>query len=203
MHGEGDRPGPWIIRSAVGRDVAAISHLIRELASHVGATHEIELKEDVLADALFGSNPVLGTLVAEEDNRVLAIACWFRTFSTWLGRSGLYVEDFYVVPEARGRGIARALFAELAKIAQANGWMRIEWSVTTSNIDAEAFYEGLGAVPLQDVRLWRLAADDITVRRLSAAAHREQNPEVRPSSFGCPPSDNRCHLRSDISASAV
>jgi GNAT superfamily N-acetyltransferase len=152
-----------VIRSARPDDVAAIYQLIRELAEYERAAHEVTGTQEDLRRALFGDRPAVFAHVAEHDGRVAGFALWFVNYSTWLGRHGIYLEDLYVTPELRGRGLGRLLLAELAAICVQRGYGRLEWWVLDWNEPARGFYASLGAVPM----------DEWTVHRLTGPALHE------------------------------
>lgn len=144
------------VRPARRGDVPDILRLIRALAAFEREPDAVEATEPMLAERLFGPAPKVSALVAELDGRAVGIAVWFYNFSTWTGRHGLYLEDLFVEPEARGRGVARALFAELARIALAQDCARIDWAVLDWNADAKAAYRALGAKHNAEWEPWRL-----------------------------------------------
>ena len=138
---------PVAVRVAVPEDLAEIEAMIVELAEFEQAPDEVAFDHDVLAEHLFGPDPAAGVLIATADDRpgeVAGMAVWFRTFSTWLGRPGIYLEDLFVRPEFRRLGLARQLLDALAE--RSGG--RVEWSVLDWNSDAIAFYDRLGADPV-------------------------------------------------------
>lgn len=133
------------IRPATDADAAEIGALIRELADYEDLAHEVEWNIDQLRDALFGVDPVAHVLIAETDEGAVAgFALWFPTFSTFLGRAGIWLEDLFVRPEHRGGGYGKALLAELR--AMTDG--RVEWAVLDWNTSAIDFYHALGARPV-------------------------------------------------------
>ncbi|MEU8870690.1 GNAT family N-acetyltransferase [Streptomyces javensis] len=152
-----------MIRSANPSDVPAIHAMIRELADYERAPQEAKATEEQLRDALFGAHPAVFALIAEEAGGAgesaapVGFALWFRNFSTWTGTHGVYLEDLYVTPRARGGGHGKALLAELARICVERGYARFEWSVLDWNEPAIGFYAAIGAE----------AMDEWTVRRLS------------------------------------
>lgn len=152
-----------VIRSAVPEDVPALLGLIGDLAEYERARHEARATEALLRDALFGDGHVADCEVAEIDGVVVGLALWYRSFSTWTGHTGLYLEDLYVRPEHRGAGAGRALLGRLARICVDRGWSRLEWAVLDWNAPAIGFYRSIGAAPL----------DEWTVNRLTGAALRE------------------------------
>jgi len=148
-----------VIRPATPADVPLILTLIRELAAYEKLEHEVVATEAGLADALFGARPVAEALIADVDGEPAAYALFFPNFSTFLGKPGLYLEDLYVRPAFRGRGIGRALLRHLAGIAVARGWGRMDWAVLDWNAPAIGFYERMGARILPDWRTCRLTGE--------------------------------------------
>ncbi|GAA2419350.1 GNAT family N-acetyltransferase [Actinomadura vinacea] len=139
----------------------AILRLVRDLAEYERALHEVKATEEDLRTALFGEEPRVFAHVAEHDGEVVGFALWFLTFSTWLGRHGIYLEDLYVDPATRGQGHGKALLAELAKIAEERGYGRVEWAVLNWNTPSIAFYESLGARPQDEWTTYRLTGDPL------------------------------------------
>src|SRR5512144_3120259 len=156
----GDR---FAIRPAHRADVAAIVRLIHGLAEFEKLTHLVEVTPESLAPHLFGERPVAEALVAELEGRIVAFALFFTNFSTFLAKPGLYLEDLYVDPAYRGRGIGQALLKRLGRLAAERGYGRFEWSVLDWNVDAIRFYESLGAVPMADWTTYRLTGDALAV----------------------------------------
>jgi GNAT superfamily N-acetyltransferase len=144
-----------VIRYATPADVPAILTLIRELATYEREPDAVEATEESLRAALFGDAPAAFCHVAEEDGEVVGFALWFRNFSTWLGRHGIYLEDLYVRPSHRGHGLGRALLETLTAIAAERGYGRVEWAVLDWNEPAQAFYRSLGAAPMDEWTVWR------------------------------------------------
>jgi len=153
-----------MIRTATPDDVPAILTMIRELAEYERAPHEVTATEPQLRTALFGENPAVYALIAENDDsgEAVGFAVWFLSFSTWLGRHGVYLEDLYVKPHARGEGHGRALLTRLAQIAVERGCGRVEWAVLDWNEPSIGFYKSLGAVPLDEWTVFRLTGDSLT-----------------------------------------
>ena len=141
--------------------------MIRELADYERAAHEVVATPELLHDALFGPDPAVYALVAEEGEtgELVGFALWFRNLSTWLGRHGLYLEDLYVRPGHRGQGHGKALLSALARIAVERGYGRFEWWVLDSLIDTRAFYDSLGAREMSEWTVRRL--DGEALRRLA------------------------------------
>jgi GNAT superfamily N-acetyltransferase len=147
------------LRAAEPRDVPAIVGLIRELAEFEKLTHLVEVTPQSLHPHLFGGKPVAEAVVAERDGGVIGFALFFTNFSTFLGKPGLYLEDLYVQPAQRGRGVGQALLEHLAALANARGYGRFEWSVLDWNVDAIRFYERMGATLLPEWRICRVTGE--------------------------------------------
>lgn len=147
------------IRDAAPADIGPILGLIRDLAEYERAAHEVEATEAMLQAALFGTAPLARAVVVDGAGRLDGFALFFTSFSTWTGRGGLYLEDLYVRPEARGTGLGRALLRHLARAAVRLGCARFEWSVLDWNEPAIGFYRSLGAEPLDEWTRYRLAGD--------------------------------------------
>jgi GNAT superfamily N-acetyltransferase len=145
-----------MIRRAAAGDVPAIYQLIRELAEYERSLPEVTGTEDELRAALFGPDPAVFAHVAEQQGRVVGFALWFLSYSTWLCRHGIYLEDLYVTPELRGQGIGRQLLAELAVLCGQRGYDRLEWWVLDWNGPALGFYSALGAVGMDEWTVHRL-----------------------------------------------
>ena len=150
-----------MIRAAVADDVEALVQLIRDLAEYERSPDSVEIESEQLRMALFGDSPTVFAHVAAEGGRILGMAIWFLNFSTWTGRSGIYLEDLYVRPEERARGIGRALIAALASVALQAGYGRIDWSVLDWNEPAIRFYRSVGAVPMDEWTGFRLSGPGI------------------------------------------
>ena len=149
------------IRPARVEDVPIILELIRALATYERAPDEVTATEEQLLDVLFGEKPVAEVLLAFEGKSPVGFAIFFHNFSTWLRRPGLYLEDLFVKPEARGRGYGRALLVDLARIARDRGCGRMEWAVLDWNDPAIQFYRKLGAKPMEEWTVFRLTRDGI------------------------------------------
>lgn len=154
------------IRPVRPEDVPAVVSMVYELAEYERAPGDCHLTEAQLHAALFAENPALFGHVATRDDVPVGFALWFLNFSTWEGVHGIYLEDLYVSPDARGSGAGRALLAELAGICVARGYARLEWWMIHWN-PAGDFYAGIGAVRMADWVPYRLAGDPL--RRLAAA----------------------------------
>ena len=149
-----------MIRPATADDVPVVLSLVHELATYEREPDAVVATENHLRTALFGPDPKVFCLVAEDDTgEVVGFAVWFFNFSTWLGRHGVYLEDLFVRPDARGGGHGRALLAELARIAVEAECGRLEWWVLDWNDSAQGFYRALGARPMDEWTVWRLDGD--------------------------------------------
>ena len=147
---------PFSLRPAEPRDIAAIVALIGALAEFEQLTHLLQVTPDKLRPHLFGEKPTAEALVAESAGKVVAFALFFTNFSTFLAQPGLYLEDLFVLPQARGQGIGAAMLTRLARLAVERGYGRFEWSVLDWNADAIRFYERMGATVLPDWRICRI-----------------------------------------------
>ena len=156
---QGDTPDP-ILRSALPTDADDIFALITELAAYERLAHHVRSTPAILAEALFGESPRVFCDIAEWDGHPAGLALWFYNFSTFAGRHGLYLEDLYVRPEHRGRGLGVALLAGLARRCVQENLARLDWSVLDWNAPSIGLYRRLGADML----------DEWTGCRLSGAA---------------------------------
>jgi len=145
-----------LIRAATPDDVAAIAALVRALAEYERLPHEVALDEARLRDHLFGARPYAEALVAEDAGGVVGFAAFFHTYSTFLARPGIWLEDLFVLEAHRRQGHGRALLAAVARIAFERGCARLEWSVLDWNEPSLAFYRSLGARPMSDWTTQRL-----------------------------------------------
>jgi GNAT superfamily N-acetyltransferase len=145
------------IRRAIPADAAAITDMIHALAEFERAAEQCTVTETQISAALFGNSPILHAHVAEVDGEVAAMALWFVNFSTWDGVAGIYLEDLFVRPGFRRRGLARALLAALAAECLDNGYTRLSWAVLNWNVDAIALYDGVGAAPQREWTTYRLS----------------------------------------------
>ena len=147
------------LRPAKPADVPVILQLVRALAEYERAPEAVVATEQDFLHHGFGPTPRFSVLLAEEDGNVSGFALWFFTFSTWLGKPGLFLEDLFVRPELRGRGIGKALMLELARIAVREGCGRFEWNVLDWNQPSIDFYRSLGARQLDEWVGCRLEGD--------------------------------------------
>jgi GNAT superfamily N-acetyltransferase len=147
---------PFSIRPASSSDAEAIVGLIRELADFEQLSHLVVVTPDSLRTHLFGARPAAEAVVAERGGQTVGFALYFTNFSTFLGRPGLYLEDLYVQPAHRGKGLGRMLLRHLARVAVQRGCGRFEWSVLDWNAHAIRFYEKMGATVMPDWRICRV-----------------------------------------------
>lgn len=155
------------IRAARPHDLDTIIGFIKELAAYERLAHEVVLEPEELARHLFGNQPRAEVLIAELNGQPAGFALFFHNFSTFLGKPGLYLEDLYVRPDARGAGLGKALLARLEALALERGCGRLEWWVLDWNEPALAFYRALGAEAMSDWTVQRLTGDALA--RLAGA----------------------------------
>jgi GNAT superfamily N-acetyltransferase len=147
------------LRFATRDDVGLILTFVRELAEYERAPDEVKTDEATLAASLFGDRPGAEVVIADVDGQPAGFALFFHNFSTWLGKRGLYLEDLFVRPEFRGRGVGQVLMAYLAKLAVERDCGRFEWWVLDWNTPALDFYRRLGAVPMDEWTVQRMTGD--------------------------------------------
>jgi len=150
---------PLSIRSAFPDDSALVFAFVRELAEYERLAHEVDTTEEELAHALFGPHPRVFAQIAEWGGKPAGLALWFYNFSTFRGRHGIYLEDLFVRPEFRGRGIGKALLQHLARRCIAENLPRLEWWVLDWNEPAIEFYRSLGAVPMDEWTVQRVTGE--------------------------------------------
>ena len=158
-----------MIRPATIDDVPTILGFIRELAAYERLSHEVVADEAALRTTLFGARPCAEVLLAEDAGEPVGFALFFTSYSTFLARPGLYLEDLFVRPAARGRGLGAALMVACARIAVERGYGRFEWSVLDWNEPALGFYRRLGAVPMSEWTVQRLTGDALVALASSTA----------------------------------
>ena len=155
------------IRPATPADVPLILTFIRELATYEKLAHLVVATEQDFHGALFGAKPVIEAVIASLDDEPVGYALFFPNFSTFLGKPGLYLEDLYVRPEARGFGAGRALLEHLAQIAVERGWGRFEWSVLDWNEPSILFYKKMGATAMDEWTIFRMTGEVAAAARRS------------------------------------
>ncbi len=151
------------IRPATPNDVSTIMDLIRQLAVYEKLEHMITGNDGMMRDALFGAKPSCECVIAEENGKPVGFALYFTTFSTFLCKPGLYLEDLFVVPPVRGKGYGKALLMHLAQLAQSRDYGRFEWRVLDWNEPSIQFYKSLGATIMPEWHLVRMTALEIAV----------------------------------------
>ena len=166
--GIGGRAPSYVIRPVTPDDMEVLANLVRELAVYERLEEFAKATPDDLRRHLFGPRPAAEAAVAEVVGQPVGFALWYATFSTFRGRPGLYLEDLFVRPEFRGRGIGKALLATIARLAVERGCGKLEWSVLNWNEPAIGFYRALDARPLDEWMVYRL--DGEPLRRLAATA---------------------------------
>jgi GNAT superfamily N-acetyltransferase len=157
---------------ATDADTPVVLQLIKALADYEKLTHLVSATEEDLRTWLFGPRPIIEVVLARADDRAIGFALFFHNFSTFLGRPGLYLEDLFVVPEWRGRGVGEKLLTHLARLAVERGCGRMEWSVLDWNEPAIRFYTRLGAAPMPEWRICRLTGDALT--RVAGLGERQE-----------------------------
>ena len=144
------------IRPATAEDIPLIAQFIRDLAEYERLAHEVRFDEAVLEAKLFGPRPYAEVLIGEIDGAPQGFALFFHNFSTFEGKPGIYLEDLFVRPEARGSGLGKALLKRLAALAVERDCARLEWSVLDWNEPSIQFYLGLGAKPMDEWTIYRV-----------------------------------------------
>jgi len=160
------------IRSAGERDTGLILDFIRELAAYEKLSDEVVAREEDLYESLFGPAPAAEVILAEIGKKPVGFALFFTSFSTFLGRPGIWLEDLFVLPEFRGRGAGRLLLGHLAGLVIQRGWGRLEWSVLDWNEDAIEFYRNLGAEARDQWTTWRMTG--VELRQLARSKIRTE-----------------------------
>ena len=150
------------IRSATPADLPLIARFIRDLAEYEKLAHEVRFDEAKLGEKLFGPRPYAEVLIGEIDGSPQGFALFFHNFSTFEGRPGIYLEDLFVRPEARGSGLGKALLAHLAGLVVERDCARLEWSVLDWNAPAIGFYQSLGARLMDEWTVMRVDGDALT-----------------------------------------
>ncbi|WP_397576738.1 GNAT family N-acetyltransferase [Sphingorhabdus sp.] len=150
------------IRSATPADISLIGQFIRDLAEYEKLAHEVRFDEAVMAQKLFGPRTFAEVLIGEIDGTPQGFALFFHNFSTFEGRPGIYLEDLFVRPDARGSGLGKALLGKLAALAVERDCARLEWSVLDWNTPAIDFYKALGARPMDEWTVYRVDGDALT-----------------------------------------
>ena len=150
------------IRPATSADLPLIAQFIRDLADYEKLAHEVRFDEAKLGEKLFGPRPYAEVVIGELDGEPQGFALFFHNFSTFEGRPGLYLEDLFVRPAARGSGLGKALLAHLAQLCVTRDCARLEWSVLDWNTPAIGFYQSLGAKLMDEWTVMRIDGDALT-----------------------------------------
>ncbi len=150
------------IRQAAGADAGVVLDLIRGLAAYERVSHVVTATEEKIRETLFGERPFAEVVLASVGGETAGLAVFFTTYSTYLAEPGLYLEDLFVRPEARGKGVGSALLRFLARVVMERGWSRLEWSVLHWNEPAIQFYRKIGATLLDDWKICRLSGESLT-----------------------------------------
>jgi GNAT superfamily N-acetyltransferase len=154
-------PAGFLLRAATPADVPTILHCIRGLADYERLAHQCVATEPLLRETLFGPAPAAEVVLAFQ-GEIAGFALWFRSYSTFLARPGMYLEDLFVFPKFRSRGLGRLLLGHLARTAMDRAYGRLEWEVLDWNADAIRFYESVGAVPMSDWKRYRLTGEALS-----------------------------------------
>jgi GNAT superfamily N-acetyltransferase len=149
------------IQAATEADAPLMLSLIKALAEYERLAHEVVATETMVRESFFGASPHASAVIARIDGDAVGIMIWFPTYSTFLSRPGIYLEDLFVLPAWRGKGIGTALLRHLARIAVDRGCGRIEWSVLDWNETAIRFYRSIGARPMDEWTVYRMTGDAI------------------------------------------
>lgn len=147
------------IRQAVAEDAGAIFAMIVDLAIYEKARDEVKTSPEEIKATLFGAQSVTEALICEDDGVMIGYAVFFTSYSTWLGCNGIYLEDLYISPDARGKGAGKAMLKSIAQLAVQRRCQRVEWSVLDWNQPAIDFYDSLGALPQSEWVRYRLTGD--------------------------------------------
>jgi len=154
--------GGAVLRPARAGDEGGILACIRALAAYEKEPDAVQTTADDLRQALFGASPSVFAHVVEKEMRIVAIAVWFLNYSTWTGRSGIYLEDLFVHEDERRHGYGRVLLATLARLCAERGYRRLEWSVLDWNEPSIRFYRSIGAVGMDEWTVQRLSGDALS-----------------------------------------
>lgn len=162
------RTAELTLRPATAADVPIILRCIQALAEYERLADACVATEELLRESLFGDRPAAEVVLAFDGDSIAGFALWFRSYSTFLARPGIYLEDLFVFPEYRRRGLGRRLLVHLARTAVDRGYGRVEWAVLDWNADALRFYQSLGAVPMDEWTVCRLTGDALPALAASA-----------------------------------
>jgi GNAT superfamily N-acetyltransferase len=152
-------PNGLLIRKAIEEDLPFILSFIKELADYEKLLDKVKVTEELLRESLFGAKGFVEVLIAEYEGKPAGQALFFHNYSTFIGRPGIYLEDLYVRPELRGKGIGKALLQSLINLAKERNCWRIEWAVLDWNKPSINFYKSIGANPMDEWIIFRLTED--------------------------------------------
>lgn len=156
------------LRPATIQDVPIILRCIRGLAEYERLAHECQATEALIEASLFGASPAAEVTLAFAGDEPAGFALWFRSYSTFLAKPGVYLEDLFVFPEFRGKGLGKKLLSSLARTVVERNYGRLEWAVLDWNTDAITFYESLGARPMHEWTTYRVTGDALRILSESA-----------------------------------
>lgn len=148
-----------IIRFAEKSDTPIIFSLIKQLAEYEKLSDKVITTEERIKQSIFGNNQFIEVLIAEFEGKAVGYALFFKNYSTFLGKAGIYLEDLFVLPDYRGKGIGKSLLKKIISIAKQRDYGRVEWSVLDWNVSAIEIYKKIGAEPLDEWKIFRLTSD--------------------------------------------
>jgi GNAT superfamily N-acetyltransferase len=154
-------PDRTVVRAATRADVPLILSMIRELAEFERSLHEVQATEELLTQNLFAEQPAVFCHIAEIEGEAVGFALWFVNFSTWVGKHGIYLDDLYVRPAARGGGVGTSLLQTLARICVERGYDRLDWWVLDWNEKAIGFYQSIDAIAMDEWTVQRLTGEPL------------------------------------------
>lgn len=148
-----------IIRFAEKSDTPIIFSLIRQLAEYEKLSDKVITTEEKIKQSIFGNDQFIEVLIAEFEGKAVGYALFFKNYSTFLGKAGIYLEDLFILPDYRGKGIGKSLLKKIISIAKQRDYGRVEWSVLDWNVSAIEIYKKIGAEPLDEWKIFRLTSD--------------------------------------------
>lgn len=148
-----------IIRFAEKSDTPIIFSLIKQLAEYEKLSDKVITTEEKIKQSIFGNNQFIEVLIAEFEGKAVGYALFFKNYSTFLGKAGIYLEDLFILPDYRGKGIGKSLLKKIISIAKQRDYGRVEWSVLDWNVSAIEIYKKIGAEPLDEWKIFRLTSD--------------------------------------------
>ncbi|KAB2851662.1 MAG: GNAT family N-acetyltransferase [Ignavibacterium sp.] len=148
-----------IIRFAEKSDTPIIFSLIKQLAEYEKLSDKVITTEEKIKQSIFGNDQFIEVLIAEFEGKAVGYALFFKNYSTFLGKAGIYLEDLFILPDYRGKGIGKSLLKKIISIAKQRDYGRVEWSVLDWNVSAIEIYKKIGAEPLDEWKIFRLTSD--------------------------------------------